>query len=150
MKKVISVLILILMIFSFSSCNLTTMVLTSLGGHHGYEEQYRYGLGDYTEYKKYYFDSVDLSKNKLFVRLDASAISDLEIYFEVFESHLKASGEEFVEDYDFDKTIIDTEDYYVLSSDEEIWGGGITTVYRLDLYIFDTQTNILYYFHTNL
>jgi hypothetical protein len=50
-----------------------------------------------------------------------------------------------VQNYHFDRNILDTEDYfYIYNHYEE------KPYWNYDLWLFDSQTNVLYYFHNNI
>ena len=44
----------------------------------------------------------------------------------------------------------DTEDYFYIYSEEHTWSDGHTSLVRYNIYLFDTQTQVLYYFHHNI
>ena len=43
-----------------------------------------------------------------------------------------------------------TEDYIYVDSEEHTWDDGYTRLVRYNIYFFDTQTQVLYYFHNNI
>ena len=72
-----------------------------------------------------------------------------------FESCIEAHGyndasSEIVVNYDFDRSLIDSEDYLYIDSEKHTWDDGYTSLVNYDVYFFDTQTNTLYYFHNNI
>ena len=73
-----------------------------------------------------------------------SFVENFEGWINTFASN--ASTDELVVNYSFDRTFIDTNDYFYIYEDEEN--------YRkfgcYDLWLFDSQTNVLYYFHNNI
>ena len=57
---------------------------------------------------------------------------------------------EVVINYDFDREIIDEENYIYIDSEEHTWSDGRTLLVKYNIYLFDTQAQILYYFHNNM
>ena len=52
--------------------------------------------------------------------------------------------------FDFDREVIDTEDYFYIDSIECAWSNGHTSLDNYNLYLFDIQTQVLKYFHGNI
>ena len=114
---------------------------------------------DFTDYAKYYYDSVDLTGNEYFNKIQKSDATKINEHLDDFESWIETyretdSSREIVMNYDFDRTIIDSEDYFYIDSEKltTTWDDGTTTttLANYDVYFFDTQTQILYYFHNNI
>lgn len=134
-------------------------VLISLGEYIN-SEYYTHGeFQDYTDYAKYYYDSVDFTGNEYFTKIQESDLTKINEHLDDFESCIKTyrendSSREIVVNYDFDRTVIDSEDYIYIDSEKitTTWDDGTTTstLANYNIYIFDTQTQILYYFHNNI
>ena len=75
-------------------------------------------------------------------------LDDFEGWIETIKDSEPSS--EVVVNYDFDREIIDTEDYVYIDSEEHTWSNGYTALVRYNIYLFDTQTQVLYYFHNNI
>ena len=119
------------------------LLLTSMG-EFTTEEHYRYGWWqDGGTYSKYTYKSADLN-NEYLSRITESDIEEIEhniSEFEFWVSSSKTSEDDktLYENYDFDVSIIDTNDYWFVEYDE-------TDERDFDLFIFDTETNVLYGF----
>ena len=151
-----TVLLLIFLCFSLSSCfNREYKVLNSLGEYKSREFYTEGAFQDYTDYAKYYYDPVDFTDNEYFSIIEQSDIDALNEHLDDFESCIEAHGyndasSEIVVNYDFDRSLIDSEDYLYIDSEKHTWDDGYTSLVNYDVYFFDTQTNTLYYFHNNI
>ena len=130
-------------------------ILNSLGEYKDYEYYSEGVFQDFTDYAKYYYDSVDFSSNEYFSKIGQSDMYDLNEHLDDFESWIETyqNGDltyEIVINYDFDRNIIDKEDYFYIYSEKHTWDDGNTSLVNYDVYIFDIQSNILYYFHNNV
>lgn len=157
MKRIIILLLIIsCLIFALSSCTTPEdKVLNSLGEYKSYEFYTEGAFQDYTDYAKYYYDSADLSDNEYFSKIGQSDIDVLNEHLDDFESWIETYREndasrEIVVNYDFDRSIIDNEDYLYINSEKHTWDDGFISLVNYDVYFFDTQTNTLYYFHNNI
>ena len=119
------------------------LLLTSMG-EFTTEEHYRYGWWqDGGTYSKYTYKSTSLN-NEYLSPIAESDIEDIKLNVSDFEFWVSSSGEDekdksLYENYDFDVSIIDTSDYWFIEYDEE-------DTKDFELFIFDTDTNILYRF----
>ena len=160
MRKHSALILALIICISISACKaLEDKVLMSLGE---YKNSVYYTQGefqDYTDYAKYYYDSVDFTENEYFHKLQESDLTEISEHLDDFESCIETYREndasrEIVVNYDFDRTIIDSEDYFYIDSEKltTTWDDGITTttLANYDIYFFDSQTQILYYFHNNI
>lgn len=108
------------------------------------DEHYRYGWWqDGGTYSKYTYKSADLNSEYL-SRITESDIEEIEFNVSEFEFWVESSGEDkkdksLYENYDFDVSIVDTNDYWFIEYDEE-------DTRDFELFIFDTETNVLYSF----
>ena len=156
MKKVFA-LIIVVLIFGIvlSSCVIpANEILGPLGKYKGQEIYSQGEFQDYTEYAKYYYDSVDFTDNKHFTKIKQSDIDVLNEYLDDFENMIETfrnhdASREIVINYDFDRSLIDSEDYLYIDSENHTDNGCTVLVYY-HVYFFDTQTNTLYYFHNNI
>ncbi len=155
MKKVCAFILMSALVLSLSSCaTYEDEVLSSLGE---YKDHVFYSEGafqDFTDYGKYYYDSVDFSGNEYFSKIQPNDLEDLNEHLDDFERWIETFREgdasrEIVVNYDFDRSIIDSEDYFYLESEEDMFDGVLFLV-NYDLYFFDSQTNTLYFFHNNV
>ena len=156
MKKTFAIILL----FSFlalilSACVPVDKVLDSLGEYKSCEFYTEDSFQDYTDYAKYYYDSVDFSNNEYFTKIEQSDIDVLNEHLDDFESWIETYREgdasrDIVVNYDFDRSFIDNADYLYINSEKHTWDDGYTSLVNYDVYFFDTQTNTLYYFHNNI
>ena len=155
-KSTAIILSLIILISTLSSCIAPEdKVLNSLGECRSCEFYTCGGFQDYTDYAKYYYDSVDFTDNEYFSKIGQADINILNEHLDDFESCIEAHGyndasSEIVVNYDFDRSLIDSEDYLYIDSEKHTWDDGYTSLVNYDVYFFDTQTNTLYYFHNNI
>ena len=157
MKKTFALIVVVLIFGTvLSSCIAPEdKVLNSLGEYRSCEFYTCGGFQDYTDYAKYYYDSVDFTDNEYFSIIEQSDIDALNEHLDNFESCIEAHGyndasSEIVVNYDFDRSLIDSEDYLYIDSEKHTWDDGYTSLVNYDVYFFDTQTNTLYYFHNNI
>ena len=113
------------------------------------------GFQDFTDYAKYHYTAVNMDENKYFKRIQETDFTAIDTHLDDFEGWIETIGDsdpssEVVVNYDFDRSIIDTEDYFYIDSEEHTWEDGITSLVKYNVYLFDTQTKILYYFHNNI
>ncbi len=159
-KNIIVGLNLFLIVISLSACTAPkTNVLTSLGKYKNNAFYASETFKDYTVYATYSYDSVDFSKNKYFNQISESDLTEINEYLDDFESWIETDREsdvssEIVANYVFDRDIIDNEDYFYIDSEKSTttWDDGTktTSLVYYDIYFFDKQTNILYYFHNDI
>ena len=157
MKKAFALIVVVLILgIVLSSCVIPAdKVLDSLGEYKSHEFYTEGAFQDYTDYAKYYFESADLTDNEYFSKIQQSDIDVLNEHLDDFESWIKTYREgdatrEIVVNYDFDRSLIDCEDYLYIESEKHTWDDGYTSLVNYDIYFFDTQTNTLYYFHNNI
>lgn len=150
MKKVSLLLIVFAMLFLATSCESSEdPVIASLGEYDNYE-YYSEGGIDILSFGKCYFSSVNLEGNEYFSIVSEADIGTINAFIDNFESWIDTSKEDnsqskLEKNYSFDRSIIDTEDYfYIYSYDPE----HKFREYRA--YFFDTQTNILYEYHVTV
>ena len=154
-KRMIVVCFLIMVLF-FTSCNAyEDKILNSLGK---YEEHVYFSEGqfqDFTDYAKYYYASTNIDENTYFTKIQDSDLPKINEYLDDFEGWIETiedgdSSCEIVLNYDFNRDIIDKEDYIYIYSETQTWDDGHTSLVNYDIYFFDAQTFILYYFHNNI
>ena len=159
-KKISVCICFLLIAISLSACEAPEdKVLNSLGE---YKNNVYYSEGvfqDFTDYAKYYYDNVDFEGNAYFTKINESDLAKINEHLDNFESWIETYKEnddslEIVVNYDFDRAIIDKNDYIYIDSENLIttWDDGTTTTSfaSYDIYFFDAQTQILYYFHNNI
>lgn len=130
-------------------------IVASLGD---YETHVYFSSGefqDYTDYAKYYFYSAEVTENLWLEKIQETDLPVINEYLADFEGWievLRKSDEldELAANYDFDRTIVETGDYIYIDSEERTWEDGHTTLVNYDVYFFDIQSQVLYYFHSNI
>lgn len=156
MKSTVSILLLIILILTLCSCIASEdKVLNSLGKYKSHEFYTEGAFQDYTDYAKYYYDSVDFTDNEYFSKIQQSDIDALNEHLDDFELCIETYREgdasrEIVVNYDFNRSIIDSGDYLYIDSQKHTFDDGVELLSSYDIYFFDTQTNTLYYFHNNI
>ena len=158
MKKTFALTVLVLILaISLSACTTPeNKVLNSLGEYKSHKFYTEGAFQDYTDYAKYYFESADLTDNEYFSKIQQSDIDTLNEHLDDFESWIKTYREgdasrEIVVNYDFNRSLIDNEDYLYIESEQfDPWNDGNMVFASYDIYFFDIQTNTLYYFHNNI
>jgi hypothetical protein len=142
-----------------TACVPVDRALDSLGEYRSCEYYSEGAFQDFTDYAIYYYDSVDFTENEYFSKIEQSDMDDINEHLDDFESWIETyrgwdATREIVVNYDFDRSLIDSEDYlYIYSETDTVtWDDGTTTTYftNYDIYFFNIQTNTLYYFHNNI
>lgn len=157
MKKVFFLMMIMLVfVCLFSSCLAPEdKVLYSLGTYKNYEFYTQGEFQDYTDYGKYYFENVNIDDNNYFTQIQIEDLKIINEHLDDFECFIesyreKDSTREIVANYDFDRSMIDTEDYFYIDSEKDVLDDGTVFLSSYDVYFFDVQTKVLYYFHNNL
>ena len=136
-------------------CSENDDVIRSLGD---YEERVSYTYGefqDYTDYAKYYYTDASVENNEYFKQITETSQTELTALLDDYENIVEVHREndpehELVVHYDFDRTMIDFEDYLYIFSETTTWPDGYSAITNYDIYFFDTQTQVLYFFHNNI
>ena len=124
-------------------------LLISAMGEFTTEEHYRYGWWqDGATYSKYTYKSVNLN-NEYLSQVAESDISDIKLKIDDFEFWVSSSKDSekeedksLYENYDFDMSIIDTNDYWFIEYKED--------ARDFEMFIFDTETKVLYGFNYSI
>ena len=155
-KQIVGVLVCVVFLLSITSCTVfEDKAIASLGEYEKEEFFTSGGFQDYTDYAKYYYTSIDVESNKYFEKITEADLTAINTHLDDFEGWIETirdsdPSNEVVVNYDFDRGIVDTEDYFYIDSEEHTWEDGSTSLTRYNIYIFDTQTQVLYYFHNNI
>lgn len=119
-------------------------------------ESYHSDFGrDSVEYQKYIYKDTERLRKKLknhrnFVSVTDDDIEYIISFFDDFESWVETEG--FTSQYDFDKSCVDTGDYFY-AENVETYGDhpDFKNNYRAyDVYYFDMQSMALYYIHIDI
>ncbi len=157
MKKYIYVIAALILFFCLSgwSCyHLTDPVLASLPKYENREFYTSGGFQDFTDYAKYTYKSVTakrLSASWYFDEVTENDTKEILSYINNFEKFVH-EDEGIEEYYDFNKSIISAGDYFYIKNKVGESVGSITYE-KFDwynLYYFDIEGQILYYFHNDI
>ena len=159
-KKILTIILyIILIIIGFSLWYFSFFINPVLMSLPDYKTKSFYtsgGGGDYTDYAKYTFDSVNikkLKKSKYFKKITNADVKEILLYINDFEKWVESTSSiELKENYDFDKNIVSKGDFFYIETKEgEPIGQGTYDKYdNYDVYYFDVENSILYYFHNNI
>ena len=155
-KQIVVVLVCFLFLLSITSCAVPEdKVIASLGEYEKKEFFTSGGFQDYTDYAKYYFNSANATENQYLNKIQDADFAIINTHLDDFEGWIETikdsePSSEVVVNYDFDREIIDTEDYFYIDSEEHTRSDGHTSLVKYNIYLFDTQTQVLYYFHNNI
>ena len=153
-KRIIAVISICALILSLASCTASKdKVAASLGEYDNHVFFTSGGFQDYTDYAKYYYTSTQVAENQYLKEIKEADLETINTHLDDFEGWIETikssdASNEVVVNYDFDRKIIDTEDYFFIESEERTLDGH-TSLVKYNIYLFDTQTQILYYFHNN-
>lgn len=113
------------------------------------------GFQDFTDYGKYHYTDISeasLQETGYLSKMEQSDVEEMQEYLDNFEGRVKSVGGEVQEGYDFDRSLPSPGDYLYLKTKEGEPIGD--TAYRkfdnYTLYYFDLDTQVLYYFHSNI
>ncbi|MBQ8146971.1 MAG: hypothetical protein IJ039_09325 [Clostridia bacterium] len=164
--KIISLLLIVsLTAILLCSCfNITPrrkIVISTLGEYEKEEFYSSGGFQDYTDYGKYYFSEVpSIEENEYFKSVTEADIEVLNGYIDDFDNWVNLISEnpsnkddqELVKNYDLDRTIINEGDlFYIYDKMGEPIGESQYEQYEsYDVYIFDIESCVLYFFHNNI
>ena len=136
-----------------TSCSIQTRqekVLNSLGKYDSKQIWTHGEFQDYTDFGKYSYASVSIDQNDYLKKVSTTDIETIYVFLDDFEDWIDTfrsndPGGELVTNYTFDRSIVDTEDYFYIYEGEDDPRYGC-----YDVWFFDSQSNILYYFHNNI
>lgn len=115
------------------------------------EDCHQYGWWqDYTIYSKYTFENTDIENNEYLKQMTNEDIEALNLHIDNYEEWIVVISDDeeerdLVENYDFNREIISTEDYCYIYDNPDYPEYGY-----YNIYFYDTETEILYYFHNNI
>ena len=152
---ILSALVVVLIVMGFLIYELSSIVyenpvIASLPQADTSDCYYSDGFQDYTDYCKYYYANQEnvlekVKNNPYFKPVTPDDITELNRYFDNFEGWLEYV--DYKDKYDFQRNIIDTEDYFYIENNEteeehKYW--------NYDVYFFDVQTKTLFFIHNNI
>ena len=159
MKKLLKILLILFLLFVllFLILPLTLSVffapkdsiLASLPDYESKEFYSSGGFQDYTDYGKYTYrlsESV-FTHSPYFRQVDPEDIPTILCYIENFEGWVEICSDFPKESYDFDISSVEPGDYFYILSHYDEPG---KEFWNYNVYYFDLDTQILYYFHNNI
>ena len=159
MKQFFPVILIVLLIFAILLTGLVWAasllfapqdpILNSLPDYNSKEYHTSGGFQDFTDYAKYTYTiyETELMENPYFQPVTEDVISKIHSYLNNFENRVTISSDFPRDAYDFDRSQVQPGDYYyILNQYEE----PEKAFWHYDLYYFDLDVGILYYFHSNI
>ena len=153
----VGVLLVCVMLITLLQYTLSDKVVFSLGLFVKREFYSNGDFQDYTDYVKYHCVRARAKRNKYFSPVTEADITSLHAHLDDFEGWVSIADptSDLATHYDFDRSIIDTQDYVYIHDefmDNTNVFGDVTgrTLAHYDVYFLDSQTQILYYFHNNI
>ena len=103
-----------------------------------------HGWRDYTDFGVYHCPNAKLTGNRYFDQVTGDDIERIDEYFDNYERWIESFDpqDELVRNYTFNRDIVDELDYFYIKSKDDNFS-------NYDLWIYDSQTKKLYYFHNN-
>ena len=141
----------ILFIALLTGCSQTDYV----GIPKGYIEKHEFydkeGFQDYTDYAKYiYSNNSSFINNDEYQKVSDNDIDNIKGYFDNFKGWMEKAGR--LDEYDFNESIINEGDYVKIKTKEgqPIGNSKYKKYDNYHVYFFDSETNTLYYIHSNI
>ena len=155
MKKLVSLLLTLILLLGICACSDSDTVIASLPK---YSKEVLYtdgGFQDFTDYGKYFYESVtaqELEASEYFTAAAEEDVEEILSYIDDFENWVEAADEKLRDGYDFDKAIVSEGDFFcIITKDGEPIGDGAYGKFDdYTVYYFDLDAQILYYFHSNI
>ena len=137
------------LVFSFTYVSPQEEIIASIGEYECIGYYSNGGFQDYTDYAVYDYNEPDIENAERFERVNETA--ELNEYLNNFEKWVSACAEDsdLKMNYNFDRSIIDKNDYFCIR-DKASEDSSYTAFNDYDIYVFDSQTEQLYYFHNNI
>ncbi|MBR6825248.1 MAG: hypothetical protein IKM59_01740 [Oscillospiraceae bacterium] len=109
------------------------------------------GFQDFTDFGIYTYSSVSLGENSYFSPVTGEDMDTVRGFIDNYETWIDTfrrgdPQDELVSHYAFDFSVIDPEDLFYLDYEESSYSKYV----NYDLWIFDSQSKTLYYFHNNI
>ena len=152
-QKIIALLLTLVFALGLVGCvfeDRQSQVLDTLGNYE-LKQFWTHGeFQDYTDFGCYHYASVTLEDNTYFRKASNQDIETICGFLDNYEQWIETFRDNdpedaLVQNYYFDRAVLDTQDYFYIytdNSEHPYW--------NYDLWVFDSQTNVLYYFHNNI
>ena len=126
MKRLLLTALIITLVLGVTSCGIKTRqdeVLSSLGKYDSKQVWTRGEFQDYTEFGKYFYSSVSIDQNNYFQKVISTDTETICSFIDNFEDWIDTfrnsdPKDELVLNYSFDRSIIDTEDFFYIYEGE--------------------------------
>lgn len=148
MKKFVSYCLIVITVVSLSGCrsSLDTNIIKEFSSKNEYYDSE--GFKDYTDYAEYYYENSNkFSESKIYKKVSKIDIEELTEFFEDYSQWIVyRDGYENWFSFDY-KSQLKENDYFILNikNSAEPYG----KFHNYDIYYFDVEKSILYYFHNN-
>jgi len=153
MRRALTLLLTLSIALGLAACVFQSRQDTVLHSLGKYEQKQFLTCGefqDYTDFGIYTCEPKSIKESDNFSKVsqeDIEVICDFLDDYESFIQYVREydPGDALGKNYYFNRPLLDMEDYfYIWTSDSA------HPDWNYDLWVFDTQTNVLYYFHTNI
>lgn len=120
------------------------------------EDYHLYGwFQDYTIYSKYTFENPNLKDNEYLKQMNEEDVEEFKYYLTCYDEWIDVISDDMndrdlVRNYDFDQSIISTNDYCYIDDYTLVDPNFELKPDSYNLYFYDAETGILYYFHNNI
>ena len=147
--KLIKILLLlqfsVILFFTFPACKYESGVMKTLPEYSDCEK-YSYGARDFIDYCKYYYTNKNdilesIENNNSFQKVTNDNIDNIKNCIEYFNNRINNSTDDMRYNYDFLTNQINADDYFCF-----IFRDKSNPFNDFDLYYFDYETQIFYYF----
>ena len=151
MKKLACMFCALCILVSVTACGFLfrdekTDLLNSVGKYKEIAYYCTEGFQDFTKYGKYQYSKVTLDGHEQVQPISQDDIDELMVYIDRFEWTVENENDQkLVAVYDFDRSVVDDADYLYLYTDPDYPQYGY-----YDIYFFDWQTKMMYFFHCNI
>ena len=123
-----------------------------INGYYKAEEHFdTFAIQDSVDYCKYYYtDKYDEIFTKEYSKISEENINEIKEYFNKFREWMEACDR--LNEYDFDESIIDSNDLYLLY--DKFNNNSSSIEYKkfenFTMYFYDINNHVLYYIHANI
>ena len=152
MKRTIVIALVAALLVGLSGCTYVDPIVNLLPDYKKKAFYTSGGWQDYTDYAKYYYEDIDaqtLRQTGRFREVTEEDIAAIMPYILDFENWVEVIGRDLKANYDFDKTTIRTGNFYFIKSKYEN-DAPEHKFWNYNVYYFDLDAQILYYFHSNI
>ena len=159
MKRFFTILFVLILVFSVSLLALSLLfsylfapqdpILNSLPDYTTKEFYTCGGFQDTTDYAKYTYDVSEsvFTHSSYFLKVTEENIPKISTYLDNFENWTRTCSDFPLESYDFDRSQIQEGDYFYILNRYEDPSAEFDSY---NIYYFDRDARILYYFHNNI